>query len=112
MGQIDLPELTRIEEKIDSLTIRVENIAHRILPEWIDLETACKLKGINKKTVQNNPRLQPDLSKRERAGHRDVWHKSVIIDWLPKTDKELEGVTKTVTTKQGNVGNHKESISA
>ena len=112
MASIELPELTRIKEMINNLTIRVENIVHQRLPEWIDLETACELKGINKKTAQNNPWLLPDVKKRERVGHKDMWHKSVIMEWKLKTDEELESVTKTVTTKQGNIGNQRESRSA
>jgi hypothetical protein len=76
--------------------------------KMINLKTACELKGINKKTAQNKPWLQPNLGKRERVGSKLVWHREDILEWLGKTDQELEGVTKTVTTKQGKVGNHGE----
>jgi len=112
VASIDLPELTRFEEKLDMILTLLKDKQYQALPEFMDLNTACMLKGVCKSTLEDNRELYPDLNKRVRVGHRLMWHKDDIIEWLSKTDKELGSVTKTVTTKQGIERNCRKSRTA
>ena len=108
LGIIDfsgLERIAQIEEKLDTLLKLHTEEKYQALPEWIDLTTACELKGVNKKTIQNRPWLQPDLSKRERIGRKLMWHRDDVLEWLAQTDEELEAtVAKSVATRQRNIG--------
>ena len=89
MGQIDLPELTQILENQELILNRFEDLQNRMLPEWVDLRTACEYKGVNYNTVTNRPALQPDRTKRRKVTNIWRWPRDEIIAWSKKSDDEL-----------------------
>ena len=89
MANIELPELTQIIENQVLMLSRFEDLQNRMLPEWVDLRTACDLKGVNYDTVKNRPALQPDRTKRRKVAGNWMWPRDVIINWFPKDDEDL-----------------------
>lgn len=62
-----------------------------LYPVWFDLTEACRRKGVNKKTTQNLPWLQPNGGQPDAVvGRKKRWHRSTIARWLLQTDEELE----------------------
>ena len=59
--------------------------------EWYPLDSACKLKGINKKTTQNKPYLQPNGGVPDgKIGGRKAWRRATIESWVTQDDKDIE----------------------
>ena len=95
MGSIDLPELDQILENQTLIMKQLSELrTNNNLPEYIDLRTACELKGVNYDTVKNRQGLQPDRSKRVMVSGRWMYPRDVIVDWLRKTDADLSYVPK------------------
>lgn len=80
-------------KEIESLKQEIANNSQQQLytQEWYNLEDACKLKGINKKTTQNKPFLQPNGGIQDgRIGGRKAWKRATIESWVTKDDKDIE----------------------
>lgn len=68
-----------------------EEVVPRIEQEWYDLATACRIKGVNLKTAQNQRWLQPRNGEPDAVvGRRNRWHRSTILSWLVKTDEDMQ----------------------
>ena len=91
----DLQELKESVQKLLSMTVN-----HSDIPEWLTLEQAVALKGMNLNTVKANVFLRPGAGnpkmQRYCAG-RLVFHRdSVVLPWLKITDELLlEYITTT-----------------
>ena len=85
--------------QIATLTVEIQKLAARItapsaviIPEWVNLETAVKLKGGGAlATYQTKLFLQPccGLNYRKIAG-RKCWRRDDVIRWLAITDADLK----------------------
>ena len=89
MVEVDVPELTQIIKNQVLILSRVEDLQNRMLPEWVNLRTACEYKGVNYDTVINRPALQPNRLRRKKVSGKWMWPRDVIIAWSSKTDDEL-----------------------
>lgn len=79
---------TVIEELVHE--IKALQSEARLSQQWYTLEEACCLKGISKKTAQNQTWLQPRGGVEDAVvGRKKRWHRSTIIEWLDQTDQEL-----------------------
>jgi hypothetical protein len=106
-----IPELIRIEEKLNEILKRLKLREIDKIPEWVDLRLASKFKTIPYNTIVNRPGLQPDKSKLQIIGGRRKWPKKVILEWLMLSDFDLqnmpeEKVRKSKKTKQDKVEVH------
>lgn len=93
-----LRELQELKEGMNKLLSMV--VTHSEIPEWVTLDQAVALKGLNKNTVKCNPYLRPGAGnpKMQRyCGGRLVFNRDeVVIPWLRITDEELlEYLTET-----------------
>ena len=90
--EVRIPELNQILVNQATILKRIEALESWQLPEWIALEQACALKGIDKKTAQNQAWMRPPLEERRRVGGSRDWKypKNSIFDWLSKTDDQLK----------------------
>ena len=81
---------TTVTEAVASIEIERE------LPQWINLELACRIKGCAYNTVKSNRRLQPNNGVEDaKLGGRRVWSRETILsNWIMKTDRELEADAK------------------
>lgn len=84
----DLQELKESVQKLLSMSVN-----HSDIPEWLTLEQAVALKGMNLNTVKCNAYLRPGAGnpkmQRYCAG-RLVFHRdSVVLPWLNITDETL-----------------------
>ena len=91
----DLMELKESVQKLLSMSVN-----HSDIPEWLTLEQAVALKGMNLNTVKCNAYLRPGAGnpKMQRyCGGRLVFHRdSVVLPWLKITDELLlEYITTT-----------------
>lgn len=60
------------------------------LPQWVNLSQACQIKGLNYKTSQNRPELQPLRGVPEGyIGGRKCWRRETILEWVPLSDSEI-----------------------
>ncbi len=84
----DLQELKESVQKLLSMSVN-----HSDIPEWLTLEQAVALKGMNLNTVKCNAYLRPGAGnpKMQRyCGGRLVFHRdSVVLPWLKITDESL-----------------------
>lgn len=84
----DLQELKESVQKLLSMSV-----SHSDIPEWLTLEQAVALKGMNLNTVKCNAYLRPGAGnpKMQRyCGGRLVFHRdSVVLPWLKITDESL-----------------------
>lgn len=84
----DLQELKESIQKLLSMSVN-----HSDIPEWLTLEQAVALKGMNLNTVKCNAYLRPGAGnpKMQRyCGGRLVFHRdSVVLPWLKITDESL-----------------------
>lgn len=79
-----------MSEAIHDLTGITINEETRLFAEWYDLAAACRLKGISKKTAQNQPWLQPNGGVFDAVvGRRKRWHRETIQQWLLQCDEDL-----------------------
>lgn len=91
----DLQELKESVQKLLSMSV-----SHSDIPEWLTLDQAVALKGMNLNTVKANAYLRPGAGnpkmQRYCAG-RLVFHRdSVVLPWLSITDESLlEYITET-----------------
>ena len=69
---------------------RLNDNDNQSLPKWVKLTEACAFKGVAAKTVYNNRELMLPEHLKERVGHKDKWHREVILEWSQKTDTMLE----------------------
>lgn len=93
--QRDLQELKEGMNKLLSMVVN-----HSDIPEWLTLDQAVALKGLNKNTVKCNPYLRPGAGNpkmQRHCGGRLVFHRDeVVIPWLQVTDENLlEYMTET-----------------
>ena len=93
-----LRELQELKVGLNKLLSTV--VTHSDIPEWVTLEQAVALKGLNKNTVKCNPYLRPGAGnpKMQRyCGGRLVFNRDeVVIPWLHITDEGLlEYLTET-----------------
>lgn len=82
----------RKQDRGETVDVSLANKSNpeRLYAEWYDLETACQLKGISKKTAQNQRCLQPRGGEQYRmVGRRKRWHREIIAEWLIQTDEDL-----------------------
>src|SRR6056297_3384020 len=89
--------LEGICKEIESLKQEVANSSqqHFYTQEWYNLDSACKLKGINKKTTQNKPYLQPNGGVPDgKIGGRKAWRRATIESWVTQDDKDIERCQK------------------
>lgn len=68
--------------------------------QWFNLKEACKLKGVNYKSVCNKPYLKPCCGKPDGiiAG-RPSWRLETILTWLNQTDDELKKISFSIIKK-------------
>jgi len=58
---------------------------------WFTLSEAANLKGLNRKTAYNRRWLQPNGGVPDAMiGGRHMWSRDTVLQWVPKTDAELE----------------------
>ncbi len=93
-----LRELQELKEGKNKLLST--DVNHSAIPEWVTLDQAVALKGLNKNTVKCNPYLRPGAGnpKMQRyVGGRLVFNRDeVVLPWLHVTDDNLlEYMTKT-----------------
>ena len=93
--QRDLQELKAGMKKLLAMIVN-----HSDIPEWLTLDQAVALKGLNKNTVKCNPYLRPgagDPKMQRQCGGRLVFYRDeVVIPWLQVTDENLlEYITET-----------------
>lgn len=93
-----LRELQELKEGMQKILSMV--VTHSELPEWVTLEQACSVKGLNKNTVKCNPYLRPGAGNptmQRHCGGRLVFNRDeVVIPWLSVTDENLlEYLTET-----------------
>ena len=63
-------------------------VSHHELPEWINLQRACALKGIAYNSAKSKPRLQPNGGVADATlNGRRVWSKETVFKWLSVTDE-------------------------
>ena len=85
---IQVPELNKIIEQNDLLLSVVQDL---MIPEWLTIEEACKLKGVNLNTVRNSIFFQPRCGRVDDYMHgRKVWHKTTVIEWFSVTDSNRD----------------------
>ena len=92
--KVEIGELAQVLEIQRRILERLDEIENRQLPEWVGLQEACKWKGVELKTVQNNAELRPPEHLKERVGRKDKWHRDVILEWATKGDRVLEAETE------------------
>jgi hypothetical protein len=99
VGTIDIPELRAVLENQNKIFHEILELKSRTLPEWVTLKEACTWKGVDLKTIQNNPELKPPESARERVGHKYRWPREVILEWARKDDELLKRQGENVRLK-------------
>lgn len=84
-------ELTELKERMDSLCTSVNP---KTQPEWLTLEEAAALKGVNFNTVKSNPLLRPGAGnpqmQRYCNGRLVFNYQQVVVPWISVTDDSLE----------------------
>lgn len=84
-------ELQEVKEGINKLLSMV--VTHSEIPEWVTLDQAIALKGLNKNTVKCNPYLRPGAGNpkmQRHCGGRLVFNRDeVVLPWLSVTDENL-----------------------
>lgn len=86
---ISIPELTKLIEDIADLKEIISSSDH-LNQEWYDLESACKLKGVNKNTLYAKPKYQPNYGKADAiVCGKKRWCKDTIRLWLKETDENI-----------------------
>ena len=93
-----LRELRELKEGMNKLLSMGNN--HSDIPEWLTLDQACALKGVNKNTIKCNPWLKPGAGLRSMQRYcsgRLVYNRDeVVLPWLRVTDENLlEYLTET-----------------
>lgn len=91
-------DLQEIKEGMNKLLSMVVNRSD--IPEWLTLDQAVALKGLNKNTVKCNPYLRPGAGNprmQRYCGGRLVFNRDeVVLPWLRVTDENLlEYLTET-----------------
>lgn len=61
------------------------------LKAWFTLREACVLKGVNYKTCLNKKWIQPNGGVGAKVGGRKVFSHEQVLEWLNKTDDDLQG---------------------
>lgn len=93
-----LRELQELKEGMNKLLSMVVN--HSEIPEWVTLDQAVALKGLNKNTVKCNPYLRPGAGNPQMqryCGGRLVFNRDeVVLPWLTTTDESyIQYMTET-----------------
>ena len=85
-------EMTTLTVEIQKLAARTSTPAAVNMPEWVNLETAAKLKGgAALSTYQTRIFLQPCCGVNYRKiGGRKCWRREDVIRWLAITDVDLK----------------------
>ena len=88
-----LLQLQRQSILIQDLRKQIESKQN--IPEFVTLQKACELKGMNPNSLYVQKWQQPCCGTRtEKLNGRNVWKRSDIIEWLQVTDKTLEEYAK------------------
>ena len=78
---LEILELTQILKELREIKERIKRLESvRELPEWLDLRTAAKLKGIPYDTIKDRSKLWP-LNGHKIAGVRK-FRREEVFDWL------------------------------
>jgi len=87
--EVVIPEIGDLKAEIHALReLFIEGIV--LEQEWYDLESACKLKGVNKNTLYSKPKYQPNYGKADALiCGKKRWNKSTIREWLKMTDEDI-----------------------
>ena len=87
--EIHIPELEELKKEILKLKELINNNPD-LTQQWYDLTEACKLKGVNKNTVSNKPKYQPNFGKADAiVCGKKRWSRNTIAAWLKETDKDI-----------------------
>jgi hypothetical protein len=90
--KIEVPEIELLIKKVESLTEIILS-SDSLNQEWYDLETACKLKGVNKNTLYSKPKYQPNYGKADAIiCGKKRWSKETIRAWIQMTDDDIPGI--------------------
>jgi hypothetical protein len=82
-----LDQLPLLIEKIQELESIVLTLKPNQLPTWINLPSACKLKGIPFGTVKTNPDKMPNGGWPEGMnGKVRLFRRETVLEWLDVTD--------------------------
>jgi len=92
--------LQGLKLEIGTLTAEIQKLASRVcapaklvsVPEWVNLETAAKLKGgASLSTYQTRLFLQPCCGLNYTLiGGRKCWSREEVVRWLTITDADLK----------------------
>jgi hypothetical protein len=90
--KLEVPEIELLIKKVESLTEIILS-SDSLNQEWYDLETACKLKGVNKNTLYSKPKYQPNYGKADAIiCGKKRWSKETIREWIQMTDEDIPGI--------------------
>lgn len=82
----------------------IEEIMDLPLKYWLTLKEACAMKGLNYKTALNRPEFRPNKGVAEGiVGGRQVFRRETVMEWINKTDNEIEQMLKEQGEDQGPV---------
>lgn len=89
--KIELATLVSEVQKMADRVISASNTSHNHLPEWINLETAVRLKGgAAPATYRTQLILQPCCGLNYKLiGGRKCWRREDIMRWLAITDADM-----------------------
>jgi len=90
--ELVIPEIAELKEEIRELRgLLTDGV--RLDQEWYDLESACRLKGVNKNTLYAKPKYQPRYGKADAlVCGKKRWHRETIRQWLGQTDEDIPEV--------------------
>lgn len=78
----------------DGMTSLLETMKPQTTPEWVTLEQAVAMKGVNLNTVKSNPLLRPGAgnpSMQRYCNGRLVFnYREVVLPWIAVTDDTLQ----------------------
>jgi hypothetical protein len=90
--ELNIPELDKLIESVEELK-KIISSSDSLNQEWYDLETVCKLKGVNKNTLYAKPKYQPNYGKADSiVCGKKRWNKETIREWLKQTDSDIPGI--------------------
>lgn len=87
--EMKIPEIEKLIESVEELK-RIVSSSDILIQEWYDLETACKLKGVNKNTLYAKPKYQPNYGRADAiVCGKKRWGRETIRTWLKLTDTDI-----------------------
>ena len=90
--QIEVPELEQLISTVAALGQQVAALRSAVRPEkaWFTKREAAALKGVQAKTLDAHPYLWPNFGRGEMVGKTTHFKAEDVVDWLNKTDEQLE----------------------